>query len=191
MASNQLDIVNLAIIELGDALVVSLAADADAIDVANALYQPVKDDLLSKAPWRFAAKKIALSLVTSPAPLNEWSAQFDVPSDYVRIIRVYPDQAYEMFGRRIYANATSLACDYVHSCDEALMPPYFVTLIAVDLAERMSRAITGADQDKERLRDRRRFAFAEALSADAQQRPNVIPRSSPFVNVRFTTQRSG
>ena len=187
MPSSQIDITRAAVIELGDAIPTSLSDDQDSVAVANQIYPQVKTDLLSKAPWRFAAKKITLSLVVT-APLNEWTQQFDMPTDFVRIIRVYPDQAYEIFGLRIYANTTSLACDYVHDCSESLMPPYFVTLFTYELAERMSRAITGADSDKQTLRDRRRFAFAEAMSADAMQRPNTIMVQSPFIDVRRSTR---
>ncbi len=181
--SSQIDIVNAALLELGEQPLTSLDDDAEAAVVASTIYDQVKQDLLSKAPWRFAMKKADLSLDTA-TPLNEWASQFTAPTDLVRLVRVYPDQAYDVYGGKVYASSTELAADYVAEVDESLFPPYFTRLLVLELAARMSKSISGSESAKETLTRERQYQFAAALSADAQQQPNRPIRSRPYLDVR-------
>ena len=181
--SSQIDIVNAALLELGEQPLTALDDDAESAVVANAIYDQVKQDLLAKAPWRFAVKKADLSAEVA-APLNEWTVQFTAPSDLVRLVRVYPDQAYDVYGGKVYANSTSLACDYVADVAEDLFPPYFTRLLVLELAARMCKSITGSESAKQTLTNERQYQFASALSADAMQQPNRPIRSRPYLDVR-------
>jgi len=184
VAASKLEMVNGALIELGAITLSSLSGPALEVEIANRIYDQVYGDLLGKAPWRFAVKKADLSHLVA-APLNEWSDQFDLPAQCVRIVRVYPDQPFEVFEGKVYANASSLAVDYVERVSESLLPPPFVRLVALELAVRMCIAITNDVELKKTLQQDVRMQFAAALAADAQQRPNVPLRASPFVDVRY------
>lgn len=185
MGSNQLEISNLALNELGESPLTAVDEDNDSADSLALLYIPTYRDLLAKAPWRFATVKAPLSRKTA-APLNEWSYQFDLPVTpaFVRMVRVWPDQPFEIYENVVYANATELACDYVGQVSETLLPPYFVKLFAFELATRGCKAITGSESAKGTLQLETRLQFAAALAADAQQRPNSPILSSPFIDVR-------
>jgi hypothetical protein len=95
-------------------------------------------------------------------------------------MRVYPDQDYDIYGTSIYAQSSELAVDYVAKVDEAVLPPYFVRLLVLELAVRMSISITASAQAKGTLVQEKQLQFAAALAADAQQRPN-----RPFLDVRY------
>jgi hypothetical protein len=180
----KIDIVNGALIELGETPLQSLTEDTESAITANYVYDQVYHDLLSKAPWRFAVTKQTLSQLVA-TPLNEWAYQYQIPSECVRVMRVYPDQDYDIYGTSIYAQSSELAVDYVAKVDEAVLPPYFVRLLVLELAVRMSISITASAQAKGTLVQEKQLQFAAALAADAQQRPNRPFLSRPFLDVRY------
>jgi len=184
MGSSKIEIANNALLELGATLLTGLSMNNLESDTVLAVYDDVYEDLLAKAPWRFAVKKADLSRDVA-VPLNEWSYQYTVPAQLQRVVRVYPTTPYEMFQGKIFANTTSLAVDYVEKVSESYLPPPFVRLLSLELAVRMCMAITNDVQLKKSLQDDARLQFAAALAADAMQRPNVPIQSSPFVDVRF------
>lgn len=184
MGSSKIEMVNGALVELGAEILSSLSEDKLEVDVANQIYDQVYGDLLAKAPWRFAVKKADLSHLVA-APLNEWTDQFDLPAQCVRIVGVYPRRtAYEVFNNLVYANTATLAVDYVERVSESALPPPFVRLMSLELAVRMCMSITNDEQLKRSLQQDARMQFAAALAADAQQRPNIPIQSSPFVDCR-------
>lgn len=182
--ASKLDIVNGALIEMGETPLQSLTEDTESAITANYIYDQVYHDLLSKAPWRFAVTKQTLSQLVA-APLNEWSYQYQIPSDCVRVLRVYPDQDYDIYGDTIYSKASALALDYVAKVTEDALPPYFVRLLVLELAVRMSMSITASAGMKGTLIQEKQLQFAAALAADAQQRPNRPFLSRPFLDVRY------
>lgn len=183
MGTAKLEVVNNALVELGDEVLTSLSENKLSVTVANQVYDDVYEDLLGKAPWRFAMQKADLSRDTD-TPLNEWTYQYTLPAQCLRILRVYPDQAYEVYGLKLYAHAPSLAVDYVEKVSESYLPPPFVRLLSLELAARMCMAITNDAQLKVSLQNDARMQFAAALSSDAMQRPNKVLRTSPFIAVR-------
>lgn len=180
----QIDIVNSALAELGEQALSSMSEDSEPAIVANQVYEQVYWDLLSKAPWRFATKKATLSLLVTD-PLNEWASQFQMPSDCLRVIRVFPDQDYDIYQDKIYAKSDQLDIDYVYKVDETYLPAYFVRLLVLELAVRTCMAITGNANLKASLNQEKQFQFAAALSADAMQQPNRRIISRPFLDVRY------
>lgn len=185
MGSSKIEMVNGALVELGAETVTSLSANKVEVDVANAVYEQVYRDLLGKAPWRFATQKADLSHLVA-APPNEWTDQFDLPAQCVRIVGVYPrGTPYEMFGDKVYANTATLAVDFVQQVSESLLPPPFVRLMVLELAVRMCMPITNDVELKKSLQQDARMQFGAALAADAQQRPNIPLQSSPFVDCRY------
>jgi len=182
--ASKLDIVNGALIEMGETPLQSLTEDTESAITANYIYDQVYHDLLSKAPWRFAVTKQTLSQLVA-APLNEWTYQYQIPSDCVRVLRVYPDQDYDIYGDTIYSKASALALDYVAKVTEDALPPYFVRLLVLELAVRMSMSITASASMKGTLIQEKQLQFAAALAADAQQRPNRPILSRPFLDVRY------
>jgi hypothetical protein len=184
MASAKLEIVNNALVELGDTILSSLSENRLAVAVANQVYDDVYEDLLAKAPWRFAVQKSDLSRLVE-LPLNEWAYQYELPELCLSIIRTYPMTRYEIFGTRIYSNSSSLSVDYIKKVSETNLTPPFVRLLSLELAVRMCMAITNDVDLKTRLQGDARMQFAAAMAVDAQQRPNVTIQSSPFVDVRY------
>jgi hypothetical protein len=189
MASSQLAIINLACLLIGETPLVAMTQQSRTREVGEAAYENAIRSALSRGPWRFADTKVTLSRLAE-APLNERAYAYQIPADCCRVNRVYPDGPYEIYGDQIHSNSTSLAMDYERRRPnpelEAIMPPHFERYAAHELAPFMVAGITGDEARVEKFEQWRARALGEALSIDAQQRPNQLMRHSPFIDVRRT-----
>lgn len=185
MASAKIEIINNALTELGETLLSSLTENKLSVAVANQVYDDVYEDLLSKAPWRFAVQKADLSRDVD-VPLNEWTYQYTLPEQCLTIVRAYPMTTYEIFGTKVYSNSPTMAIDYIKKVTETNLTPAFVRLLSLELAVRMCMAITNDVDLKRTLQQDARMQFAAALAVDSMQRPNTAIQSSPFVDARFS-----
>lgn len=185
MASSQLAIVNLALELLGDTPLSSLTANRLAAEVATRTYDTALDTALQRGYWRWATTKEALSLLVT-APLNEWTYAYQIPATCRRLVRVYPDSSYEIYGDQVYSNTSDLAADFVArtATTEGIMPAYFAWYAAHELAVFMAPPLTGSREIQRDAETKRMAALPQALAIDAQQRPNQQFRHSPFVDAR-------
>lgn len=170
---------------MGDAPIASMSEQKLAREAGERGYENAIRMALARGPWRFADTKIQLSRLVA-TPLNEWAYAYQLPADCCRVNRVYPDTAYEIYGDRIYSNQAALACDYeARSVGlEDIMPPHFERYAAHELLPLIVTVITSDDDKQRKAEDWRVRALGEALSIDAQQRPNQVFRRSPFIDVR-------
>src|SRR5690606_7797987 len=87
MANNAVSICNMALGELGINAITSLdQATADA-RLCNRFYEQTRDEVLRAHPWNFAIKRVNLSAI-STAPVFGWLYQYQLPSDYLRLIQL-------------------------------------------------------------------------------------------------------
>jgi hypothetical protein len=184
MSSSKIQIANIALGFLGEPALTSLSEVSLRAEQVNLHYESAVVDCLGKADWRFAVQKDWLSQDIA-TPQNEWPYQYTLPAGFIRVVKLEPRARYDIYGSKLYADATGLACDFVKRVSEANFPTTFETFVACELAIRMCMVITGDIDLKASLQNDRRFKFAEALSADSQQRPNVRFEHAPFINVRF------
>lgn len=185
MASSKLAIINRALAVLGDEPLVSLSENRLACQVGVENYDTALNSALARGPWRFATVKGELSKIPS-APLNEWAHQYQMPTDCLRLERLYPDQPYEIYRDRILTNSSVAAADYVvrDAQTEALIPPHFELYLGFELAVLIAPALTGSAATQQNAEIARRSNLAVSLTIDSQQRPNRRFVSSPFVTAR-------
>lgn len=192
MASSELAIINVALGLLGDKALQSMADQRLARETGERYYESALGLALSRGPWRFADTKATLSRLVTP-PLNEWQYAYQMPVACCRINRVFPDGPYEIYGDQIYSNQPELACDYnwrrVAPDLEAIMPPHFEKYAAHELLPYIVVVLTSDDAKAKAAEDYRIRALGEALSIDAQQRPNRVFRHAPFVDARRAQRR--
>lgn len=197
MASSQLAIIQLALLIVGDELILSLADDSEARLAGQQGYESAIKNALARGPWNFANKKVQLSQLAT-VPLNEWQYYYQLPTDCCRVSRVWPDSLYDIYGDKIASNQTELAIDYngrnaggppeTPEGLEAIMPPHFERYAAHELLTLIGSAITNSDEKVAKFEQWRESAFNVASTIDAQQRPNKQFRHAPFVDAR---RRSG
>lgn len=179
----KIGIISKALILCGEKPLSSLSEDRYGATVGSNLFESLYESELQSNPWRFATKKGSLSRL-NVTPLNQWTYAYQLPSDCLIPSHVYPGAPYEIYGDRIYTDATSVELDYRFKPEVSALPAYFALLLTYRLAANMIKPITESDDARNELLKTYRMQRADALYADAQGRPSTAVQSSPFIDVR-------
>lgn len=156
---------------------------AGARSVSN-LYESTYRDLLSGTRWRFATKKMNLSKL-SASPLNEYSYQYQLPNDYLYVIRVTDGSDYEIYEDKIYSNMPALSIDYVYRVDESYLPPYFAVLMEYQLAAKLAIPVTANSTRADLYDGMATRQMKKARYLDSSQRPADEKTGSTYVDARL------
>lgn len=181
--ASKIDIISSALVLIGDKPLNSLAEASSAATVANKLYDTTLESMLTLHRWRFASGKAVLSLLVA-APLNEWTYAFQLPTDLLQIQKIVPNTDYEVYEDKLYANVNALEIDYTFRPMESEFPTYFVQAFEYRLADKFSISLTENTAVNEKMIGQYDRAIAQAMFADANQRPNRPFTSAPFIDVR-------
>ena len=184
--ASKIDLISNALILIGDTPINSLTGGTRAQQVSSNLYDNIVQNELSKHRWGFAKKKAQLSLTTDTPVDNEWSSIYQLPSDMLFLIKMYPNVRYQLYGDKVYTDVSSaIYADYIHNVSENNWPVYFAKMIEYALALDFSTSI----RDSASSRDQMAAAYVNcarmARYTDSQQYPQVPIRSNPFTDVRF------
>jgi len=153
----KLSICSDALIMLGAAPVSSFSEATDEAQVADRLYDDIRDTLLMQYPYSWSIKKIGLAQLVD-APTTEWRYKYQLPGDILgnpkavfttNSVGGRPVREFEIYGSALYSNYTSVWVDYQYTPEPAFFPPYFVNLLkhalAAAFAEPITDQITKAD----------------------------------------------
>lgn len=179
----KIKIISDALILLGEQPASSLSEDRWGVTVGSNLFERVYENELQSNRWRFAMKKEQLARLVD-VPLNEWQYAFQIPSDCILPISMWPMQPYEIYSDRIYSNATTLEMDYMFKPEVTQVPRYFAQLLTYAMAREMAMPIKESASAYQMSEQKYLQQRARAMHADAQGRPNRPFVDSPFTNVR-------
>ena len=144
MAQSDTEICNLALSYIGEKPIGSLAERPRGLD-CNLIYTATRDALIREFPWNFAVRRHQPALLTS-TPLFEYDYQFRLPTDCLRIWRLFTDtDGTEYTGRwhpetddaghLLLANVDELYIQYMARITRVgLYPASFVIVLARRLA---------------------------------------------------------
>jgi len=170
MSLTKLDICNAALIKLGCDIISDIDADLKTAKLCKARYDNIRDALLRSHPWKFATKTVALSQTTF-VPLFGYSLDYQLPVDYLRAIKVYPDNApYKIEGDKLLSNDSGIILKYTAKiATEAQYDPQFGEALAWMLAMDLSYALVQDRNYRQQLFQEGRLYLAEARSSNAQE----------------------
>jgi len=114
MASSWVAVANAALIKLGTSTIISFDDGTKQANLAKLRYEEVRDIVLRMHPWNCAMSRVIMSpLVSTPA--FEFSNEFQLPSDLLRVIEIQPvETPYKVEGRKLLADATQLDLKYIY-----------------------------------------------------------------------------
>lgn len=212
MSVSQVEICNIALQLLGDESIISLSDGTVPAEQCNLRYNSARRSVLEMHPWNFALKRIALPLVAT-APAFDFSHQFTLPSDCLRVIAtdkeldtVYNSDPmfngyktvgfqsayttgrdrYKIEGRNLlYDDDTCNILYLVDEEDTTVFSPLFVEGFAIFLASRLAYKITGSrTMEQNLLQEFDNFFNRIARSVDAQQGTVERNDTSRLLSVR-------
>lgn len=188
--ASETTIINTALRRLGDGPITSRTDGSPAANVANDLFDDLRDALLRAHPWNFATTRVQLSQ-SSTTPVYGYDYQFALPTDWLRTLAAHDNDAgfgtlsYKMEndkidGAVIVTNATEVWLRYVRQITDAnAMIADFRELLSYRLATDMALPLANSGTLRERLEAGFVAALRRARSVDgAEDTPDEIPISS-------------
>ena len=154
MASSKEDVASKALARLGEAPISSFDEDTEAAEKVNLLYEETILDLLAQYQWQWASERAVLALDGAKVPKNEWSRAYLMPTLRLDRVgnpyRIYNTTAlrapeffnYELDGRHVLTDATTIVIEYTKRRPETDWPGYFVSLAVEALASVLALPVT-------------------------------------------------
>lgn len=199
MAKTRVEIISNAITLLGQAPITNLVNQSDLVVAAGQAFDLLLPDMLStgSVQWRFATK-IAALVNRNVTPIGGyWSYTYALPADYLKLVHLWPhNYNYEMYtGMHMYSNFDNtvqpLYMEYIFMPVVTDLPDYFVTYLVYNIAEYLSLSSAQNIQYASYLQGKVAQKKAEALAADAQNRPQTPLQSAPMITNRYVSSFVG
>ena len=198
--SSQVEIVNNALVEIGEATITSLTQNTKAARVANRVWDNVRREMLTRYRWNFAKGRASLA-ADSTAPEFGYARQFPVPDDFLALIGIYDSaedlrnytattQAYNMEGRNILSDATVLYVTYIRDIsDTGQFDPLFESALVYKLAMRLAPDLTGGSERLSQISQLFTDAIKAAKFSNAIQNAPEIIMATEWLDSRWSDGR--
>jgi hypothetical protein len=148
-------------------------------NIAGALYQPIRDGLISSFPWTFATEQATLAQLTTP-PLADYDYAFALPNDFLRAISAGVSVKgsgirYRIYQNALHCNFNTVNLTYIFRPLEANCPAFFDTAIIARLAAEFCIPLTESTARAQLLYELANQEYARARQIDSmQETPNAI-----------------
>ena len=182
MATN-LDLVNRALMELGNAKVLTsdelTAANTSPAKTMAAAYPTAIADVLSKFDYHSTRKVITLTPTGTPVD-TEFEHSFDIPADLAAFRRLTTTEGYRLDyrleGSKLYANESTVFLHYTQKVtDVSLLPNYLFAPIVFYLASIVAKPLTGEMTERDRMMQYFEDAMRKAKTrASQEQAPQTL-----------------
>jgi len=181
MATTETQICNLALSRIGASRI--LAIDSSSVESRACLlhYEVVRDEVLRAHRWNFAIKRETLTALATD-PSFGWEKQYQLPSDYLRMLQLNGWEAgedpsrWEIEGRLLLTDQTEVEVKYIYrNTDASQYDPIFVQALACKLAAALAKEISGSSTiSQEQLQEYERVIGPIARRIDGHEsRPKV------------------
>jgi hypothetical protein len=189
MATTKLRLMNNALVELGNERLADTGENVKAGRELNAVYDQVVEECLSAGSWNFAMETVKADADTGVTPEFGYTEVFAKPSDWLRTIGVSADERFTFPLLDYYDDSTFWSADvtpvyirYVSNdtglgLDLTRWPTTFARFVELELADRVSIALTQNESLRERVGKLRDKARKRALNIDAMN--EVQPKFRP------------
>ena len=184
--TTDIEIMSTAVVLLGKKSFTSIDdADEFAVGVQK-FYDLLVDSELAQNAWKFAKKQVQLSLVAGFDPdFAQFNSAYDLPADFLSLVRLYPNLNYQIFERRIYtAGSGTLHIEYNHNVPVSRWSAPFKEYMVYALAAKLAPSVTENPKISQDMRTERDLIRTTAMYIDAQNSPNQPIQRNPWIAVR-------
>lgn len=199
--NSPVDICNLALDHLKEAPITEIENPSTPTETICARwYDHTRKAVLRKHPWNFAIKRQSLPAL-SEKPDFEYSKQFQLPSDFIRLISIGEfgtQKRYQLENGKIltddinsiFTSSGALPIRYVYNFKSVTqMDGLFIDILAVEIAMKISFQITGSNTRGRELMGLLNELSPEAYAVDGQERPPVRIERSRSLSARRGARR--
>lgn len=171
MATSKVQICNSALIKLGVEKISSLSETSKAAVLCNEQYDKIRKKVLREHIWDFALKRQNLSKL-STAPLFDYEAQFQLPTDCIRPVstQLGTQTDFVVEGKYLLINASTCKLLYVRDEEDvSYFDTYFEEALAYWIAADLAYPLRQDLGLSDRMFAKAEQEIARARSYDAQQ----------------------
>jgi hypothetical protein len=170
MATTKIDIVNRAIGLLGGEFISSLTEDTKSARFANQLFDDTRDAVFRAHPWNCCIKRASFSLLSS-TPTYYFSYQFQLPSDFLRIVRPEDDTIeYKIEGDKLLTETDTFKATYIYrNTDVGTYDSLLIDVLAYKLASILTMPLLQDIKTLNAMNQLYELKLREARSADAME----------------------
>ncbi len=173
MALSDIALCSRALIKIGAAPISSFDEGTAQSEIAGALYEQVRDALLSAYAWNFAVGQVQLAQLSEP-PTADYTYAYELPTDYLRALSAGNGTRgrglnYRIMGGKLHTNSSEVILTYIYRPEEESFPPYFDSVLITKLAAEFTIPITENTSRAESLYKRSESEYVRARQIDAQQ----------------------
>lgn len=155
--ATKIEVCNRALQKLGARLITAIDENSKNAQELRACYDIILKSELRAHTWNCSIQRASLA---ADAPAPEWGRAnaFQVPSDFLRLLPLYPEMNSNAIdnvveGRKILSNdATPLYIRYVALIEPGTMDANFIEAFATRMASELCESITQSNTKKEGLR---------------------------------------
>lgn len=173
MALNDVGLASRALIRIGAEAINAFSDGTAEATVANALFAPTRDALLSAYPWSFATGQVALSRLVT-APVADYSYAYQLPTDFLRALSAGTNGrgrgiTYRIVRGVLHTDASEVVLTYIFCPTEEEFPPYFDQALIARLAAEFTIPVTENTSRAEAMYRLAEREYERARQIDAQQ----------------------
>jgi hypothetical protein len=188
MSATPVSICSNALLMLGDEPISDFDEGTDRARLAANLWESWRDHVLRRHPWNCATKRVQLA-PDATAPAFDFSAQFSLPSDFLRVQSVgYEGERprYKVEGRKLLMDGTVLNLVYTWRNE---VPATWDAMLIMAMTRVMracfSYAITQSGSLEQLVESELVAVMRDARAVDGQEDPNEALDDSPLMAARF------
>lgn len=194
MAVSKVAIANRALTKLGEARIIALDDDSQSSNTMDSMFDIVCEAELRANLWHFAKARAELPAL-SERPAFGYTHQFQLPSDYLRLVKISDVRAtprptvggwYSIEGNRILIDHPGpLRIRYIKRVDDpTLFDALFVEALACRLAAEACETLTQSNTKKQAMWAEYEQALQAARRANAIERPALAISDDTWLEAR-------
>lgn len=171
-----------ALIRIGATAITAFDEGTAEAEVADALYVPVRDALLSAHAWSFATVQATLPRLDTE-PVADYACAYQLPADFLRALGAGTGGRgsgveYRIAGKALHSDAEPLILTYIARPQEADFPAFFDQALIARLSAEFCIPLTENSSRAETLVKLAEGEFRRARLIDGQQ--DTQPRFEDF-----------
>lgn len=187
MASSWVAVINSALIKIGETPILSVDDGSKEANLAKARYEEVRDVVLRMHPWNCAMARVSLAPLTT-VPAFDFTAEFQLPSDCIRLISIDESIDYRIEGLKILADASELNIKYIQRVtDPNQLDVLCAEAVSLYLAWDLSYALKPNSQRTDYLLKVFQNHMRRAGSIDSQEDGRRVLSANWFFDSRTST----
>lgn len=185
MSVSKIEIINLALSEIGESGIMSLTDRSRRAAIATQNYDVIRRSLIRKFEFNFSIKrKLLAPLVEKPE--FDFTTQYLLPNDFIKVAETNTLFKHKIEGRRLFSNlAEPFPLVYVADIeDPAMFDSIFVELFALTLAEIIVEPLTQSNTKKQLIREKLISLNLDAGINDGIENSSLELTDTPWVTGR-------